>query len=135
MNVCYGPYIGKDGRYRVFIVDKEGNKKTISYPRMIMETFLKRSLMLNEDVHHIDGDVSNNDISNLEVKLHTEHCREHSTKYIDQLIVKCVWCGNEFILTPMQQRRRFSNRNIKKGPFCSRRCSGKYGADIQRAAK
>ena len=34
-----------------------------------------------------------------------------------------------------QQYRKSSERRGKKGPFCSRRCSGLYGTDEQRRRK
>jgi hypothetical protein len=135
MNI-YGPYVGKDKRSRCVIVHDNGRITTKSYPRLIMEAHLGRSLLPEEDVHHLDEDVTNNDISNLEIILHTEHCREHSLKYTGDIFVQCVYCGEKFALTPKQQssRKRELNRG-KHGPFCSRTCSGKYGTDIQRAAK
>lgn len=129
----YGPYKCKDGRFRCVIIHSDGTRRTVSYPRLVLETHLGRSLMPDEDVHHIDEDTTNNDPNNLEVRLHTEHCRDHSIKYINNIIVDCIYCSKEFILTPIQQRTRFSSK--KAGPFCSKACSGKYGTDIQRAAK
>lgn len=131
----YGPYTNKDGRARCILVHEDGRKQTVSYPRMLMEAHLGRSLLPEEDVHHLDEDVSNNDIGNLEVRVHSEHCREHSIKYMGPAEVTCTYCGVEFTLTPLQQRSRFGNRSRKLGPFCSRKCSGKYGTDVQRAAK
>lgn len=129
----YGPYKGKDNRLRCVIVHSDGRKQTISYPRLVMETHLGRSLLPDEDVHHVDEDTTNNNLSNLEVKLHTEHCRNHSIKYRSDVTTNCIYCGKEFIITPMRQRYHASSK--KAGPFCSRMCSGKYGTDVQRAAK
>lgn len=130
----YGPYCGKDGRFRCILI-KDGIRKTISYPRMIMENHLGRSLGPDEDVHHQDGNIGNNVIQNLKVVRHTEHCRKHSTKYMG-CVSSCIYCGKEFSMTARQQRdRESSSRRGKVGPFCSRRCSGMYGTDIQRAHK
>jgi hypothetical protein len=135
--VVYGPYVSKeDGRSRCVIVHENGHKQTISYPRMLVESYLGVSLADNEDVHHIDGDVSNNDISNLEVVLKSQHVREHSIKYKEDIFVPCYYCGINITLTPAKQSQRSRDKSRGKvGPFCSRRCSGKYGADVQRAAK
>lgn len=131
----YGPYKGKDGRLRCVVIYEDGKRKTVSYPRLLMENYLKRNLLPEEDVHHIDGDVLNNDICNLELINHPDHCRKHSIKYTNDIIVSCIYCGKEFTLTPKQQRGLFNRRNEKAGPFCSRSCCGKYGTDVQRAAK
>lgn len=43
--------------------------------------------------------------------------------------VKCVWCNKCFYREPRQLHR---NSNLKKaGPFCSKQCTGKYGAYVQ----
>ena len=48
--------------------------------RMVMEEHLGRPLSDNEVVHHIDGNSSNNDISNLQVMSSSEHSLHHSQK-------------------------------------------------------
>lgn len=132
----YGPYKSSDKRSRIFIKYEDGTTITKSYPRYIMENYLGVELDPNEDVHHIDENVENNDISNLEIVWHKDHCREHSIKYKEPLQVNCFYCNTEFTLTTKQQSNRFrEDKRGHAGPFCSRRCSGKYGADIQRAAK
>lgn len=66
-------YIGKDNRVRTVIKDNNGKWVTKSYPRILMEQSLGRSLEPYEDVHHIDGNTLNNDLSNLELVSHEEH--------------------------------------------------------------
>ena len=130
----YGPYRRKtDNRYHVIAIDKEGKRKTISYPKYLMEMHLNRYLLRSEEVHHIDENVTNNDLSNLEVKDGAEHKRLHKTKYFNNIIVKCIWCNKQITLTPKQQstRTREIRRKNVNGPFCSKSCSGKYGAYIQ----
>lgn len=45
--------------------------------RHLMELHLGRPLAPDEDVHHVDGNKQNNDLSNLEVVNHAEHSRVH----------------------------------------------------------
>lgn len=131
----YGPYKSKqDGRSRVVIVHDNGQKQTKSWPRYILEEYIGNTLEDYEDVHHIDGNIDNNDISNLEVVYKSDHVRKHSTKYLTTKQVNCYYCGLEFNLNPIQQRNRFSSGNRgRAGPFCSRACSGKYGVEVQRS--
>ena len=50
-----------------------GTRAKMRMHRYVMEHHLGRKLLPTEDVHHIDGDKTNNDISNLEVVTHGEH--------------------------------------------------------------
>lgn len=69
----YGPYQGKDGRFRVIV-----NGVTVSYPKYLIEQNLGRKLDKDETVHHIDGDPTNNSLDNLQVINRKNHCRYHS---------------------------------------------------------
>ena len=124
-------YHGKDGRLRVYVRE---TKKTVSYPKYLMEKELGRKLLPGEEVHHKDENPLNNNIDNLEVRFHGEHQAEHSTKYHDTTAV-CGWCGREFLWTRLQQQRFYSERRIGRKhsdlPFCSRECSGRYGQRLQ----
>ena len=129
----YNIYVSKDGRYRCY--DKVTHK-VVSYPRILMAEKLGRPLEPYEDVHHIDGNVQNNNVDNLTIILHGEHQRQHSTKYSGTVVATCVYCGKKFTMTRVQQQRRVSDsKRGKKGPFCSRKCSGLYGTDEQRRRK
>lgn len=124
-------YECKDGRLRVYIKE---TKKVMSYPKYLMEKELGRKLAHNEEVHHKDENPLNNNLDNLEVRIHGEHQAEHSTKYYDK-VVKCGWCGKEFLWTGVQQRKFYNNKRNHgrqaESPFCSRSCSGYYGKQIQ----
>lgn len=135
-------YTYKDGREIAYVIDN-GKKRVISYPRVLMAEKIGRKLEPYEDVHHIDEDVRNNDISNLQLVLHGEHQKEHmkkNIKYFDKVMI-CSECGKEFLWTALQQRMRYSNlsRKIQRnkysvnhgGPFCSKKCAGKYSRRIQ----
>lgn len=124
-------YFNKDGRVRIYLKD---SKRTISYPRHLVEQSIGRELLPEEDIHHKDKNPLNNDISNLEIRFRGEHQAEHSRKYYDTTAV-CGWCGKEFTWTGIQQQRFYSERRTGRHasdlPFCSRECSGKYGRMIQ----
>lgn len=124
-------YTCKDGRMRVYVRE---TKKVMSYPKYLMEKALGRALEINEEVHHKDENPLNNNLSNLEIRIHGEHQAEHSTKYRDTTAI-CGWCGKEFLWTGPKQRKFYSNRrsgtNSSELPFCSRQCSGRYGQQLQ----
>ena len=124
----YGPYVRKDGRQHVCLVHRTTmEKKTVSYPKFIMECHIGRILIDDETVDHIDRDFTNNELANLRVIARAEHVSQDS-KRLKSIEVECVFCGEKFVI----EGKKIKSRSKKKsGPFCSRRCSGKYGTDIQ----
>ncbi|MDD3151013.1 MAG: HNH endonuclease [Candidatus Gastranaerophilales bacterium] len=103
-----------------------------------MEQKLGRLLEPYEDVHHIDGDPSNNNPDNLCVELHVEHEKKHNPQKYSDKVVRCCVCNKEFILSALQQKYRTQNRYRRNTPndsyFCSKRCSGLYGKSVQQNA-
>lgn len=126
--IIYGPYQAKDGRLRLILVHKNTKKKkTISYPKYLMECKLNRFLKKNETIDHIDGNPTNNDLSNLRILNRKEHCSNDAFRNKD-ITTKCQYCGKIFKISG----NKLSDRNRKNsGYFCSKECSGKYGAEIR----
>ncbi len=58
-------------RYIKIIVDGKWFKEH----RFVVEQAIGRKLLPTEDVHHKDGNTTNNVLSNLEIMNHTEHSR------------------------------------------------------------
>ena len=126
----YGPYVRQDSRSIVVIIFKDGKRTTVSYPKYLMEMSIGRHLSSGEQIHHKDGNVSNNAINNLEIVKLGDHQRFHNpTQYVETIGV-CIWCRHEFVLTK-QHRKTLRTTRHKVGPFCSRKCSGKYGKSVQ----
>lgn len=119
-------YVGKDGRVRAYYNDENGKHKTVSYPRLLMENKLGRKLLPDEDVHHIDGNKLNNDLSNLQIKIHSQHVREHAQKYFDK-IAKCDVCQKEFVWSGKKQVRYYIGlkRGKNRAITCSKSCAAK----------
>ncbi len=95
------------------------------YPlhRVLMENKLGRSLLHNEDVHHIDEVKTNNDINNLEVLTKSEHAKRH-VQIVDNVKLICNCCSKEFELKPHYFRLR-KKRNKSNDVYCSRSCATK----------
>ena len=125
----YGPYLNKkDNRLRVVLINKTTKeKRTISYPKYLMECHLGRYLAENETVDHLDGNPLNNDISNLKVIDRKEHSKSDVMRNMD-VEVLCTNCKKPFIIKG--ESLPYTNRR-GSGYFCSKKCSGSYGRKIQ----
>lgn len=126
-----GPYKRPDGRQHCYLIDIYGKKKTVSWPKYLVEMSIGRHLAKNEIVHHIDGNVSNNNLDNLEILDRAVHGALHNRSSDE--IFRCPSCNKIFVLSgpkvtklKIEQRR---NRALS-GPFCSRHCAGKYNAKV-----
>lgn len=80
--------------------------------RLIIEKNLGRLLKKKEIVHHINNDVTDNRIENLEVMSQGEHCKKHFK--IDREPIKCKWC-----LLLFKPKNKYQT-------FCSHLCVSRY---------
>jgi hypothetical protein len=126
----YGPYLRKDGRKHVVIVFTDNSKKTVSYPKFLMENHSGRKLNFNETVDHIDGNFTNDSIENLQILLKSVHSSKDAKKLKSQNF-DCEVCGIEFKLEGKRLSDALSNREKgKAGPFCGKSCAGKASHNI-----
>lgn len=95
------------------------------YPlhRVLMENKIGKSLLSNEDVHHVDGNKNNNSTDNLEILSKRDHAKKHII-VIPDIEVVCKCCYKQFKVKPHFYRLRI-NRNKKKEIYCSRSCGSK----------
>lgn len=122
----YGPYQSKKDLRRRVIAYNGKNKITISYPKYLMECFLQRQLLDNEEVHHKNNLEFDDRIDNYEIINQAKHKAIHS-KITPEIFV-CPVCNNHFQLTVKQMYKLKSNQKrnpIGKGPYCSKSCCGK----------
>lgn len=124
----YGPYKRTDGRQLVIVVDKNGVRRTVSYPKWLMELQLGRKLGPDETIDHWDSNIDNNNMDNLRVMPRDEHSAD-DTRRVKPVKFKCAWCDQEFERSPRLIRDKA--RKNKAGPFCSRPCAGKYSRMLQ----
>lgn len=95
--------------------------------RIIMENLLGRHLLLNERVHHKDGDPCNNAVENLEVVFQGEHNRIHLLKGPVFVECQCPKCGKLFFVRGAHYRKKIKHN--KTHQIC---CSHKCGANFWR---
>ena len=62
---------------RVFYKNKDGSLYFVYEHREIIQGYLNRKLNYDEVVHHVDGNIHNNNIDNLKIYSRSEHARLH----------------------------------------------------------
>ncbi len=119
----YGPYLRKDNRRMVVLVG-EGIRTTMSYARWL---FKKEHGDIPDHlcVDHIDENKTNDTLSNYQLLTREENAKK-SAKKTEIYKGTCPVCEKEFE-KPAHYVRSNRKQN-KEGPFCSRRCAGKYNA-------
>lgn len=136
-----GPYSRPDGRKHVILNNSNatsGDKnkiKTISYPKALVESNIGRRLLPNETIDHHDRNKTNDTQDNLKIRDRSEHSALNAVRvHVDA--VHCVGCGKLFTPSKSQRNSQASNSGQEPaGPFCSRHCTGIYGASIQNGGK
>ena len=98
-----------------------GGRRKVRLHRLVMEYYIGRKLLPTEDVHHKDGDKTNNDISNLELIEHGKHTlitnsREYKNGYkcnltVDERERRRNW--GRLVLAEAN-RRRFEEKRLGK---------------------
>lgn len=134
-----GPYYRSDGRQHVVLNSSSvskgttGKTKTISYPKALKEIELNRRLDDGETIDHHDRDFTNNDLNNLKVKTLAAHASEDARRVTVEKVI-CPECLSTFVPS-VNQRNKQRIGEQPAGPFCSKSCTGKYGAKVQNGGK
>lgn len=126
--VVHGPYEnGPKGRKIVIVIDRKGKRRTVSYPKWLMECHLGKPLG-DLTVDHLDFDHNNNDINNLRVVDRSTHSAD-DTRRVKLIKLKCAECGKDFERSPRLLRDKTKKGKVSQ--FCSRSCAGKYSRKVQ----
>lgn len=127
----YGPYKLSTGREYVIVKYSDGSRRTISYPKYLVEKQLGRELEEDETVDHIDRNFLNNDPSNLQVLKRSKHAKVDSVR-LKPVTFTCPICKRQFRRSGSRLARIYERKKSgTAGPFCSRKCEGRYAADLR----
>lgn len=127
----YGPYLRKDGRQHVCLLTPEGTRKTVSYPKYLVEIRNGKLLGKDETVDHIDNDFDNNSPDNLRIIKRSAHSKDDVRRNLPVTFV-CPTCSTTFKLQGSRLSDAKQNRKQgKAGPFCTRSCAGSYSKGVQ----
>lgn len=130
-NKVFGPYVDKNNEYRTHVVLTLGRKKrrTISLPKAMVEIKLGRHLDDDEWVDHIDDDPTNNVYENFQILTPAENVAKAQDAgrmpTVETAKFDCPHCGTTFTKY-MRDVRRNQIKRKNAGPFCSKRCAGKF---------
>lgn len=127
----YGPYTGLFGRKYVVCREtregkavKSGKSFSMSFARAKVQANLGRILTVTEEVDHIDGNCTNDELDNLQVLSTGEHrsktAQEVSLKCNKRTTEECPCCSKNFVCGPF--RKRIAEEKGRH-PCCSRKCS------------
>lgn len=84
---------------------------------LVLENKLGRKLKDDETVHHIDGNITNNNPSNLMALKRGQHSTVTGDDRRAKNVIPCYLCGEPVYRKPYQQKKN-------KRTFCSRKCLG-----------
>lgn len=122
-----GPHKHTNFYFVMEITKPNGSRTSVVYHRYLMELHLGRYLDKREYVHHIDGRVTNNELSNLQVMLDIDHGFLHHGKPPESYV--CPTCRKTFTL----KGRKLSSRkqgvltgSANTGPYCSKSCANSF---------
>lgn len=102
-----GGRIMSNGRWYIYVEDEDGQRGYQLEHRIIMAEHLGRPLDRSEFVRHIDGDILNNETSNLEIIT--------GPRPENMLDFECDQCGKHVV-------RPITNKTRRKNNFCSMEC-------------
>ncbi len=102
---------GKDDKPS-YVGITNNSKKNFLEHRLIAEFNINRYLQKDEVVHHIDKNIKNNNWTNLEVKTHSDHNRDHQLG--DDNVMRDKWWNKLNIHQKNQYRINMSNTTSGK---------------------
>lgn len=99
----------------------------VLYHRAVMENSIGRMLADNEEVHHIDKNPHNNNLSNLQLVTKEEHRKIHSIRSKTYAKLRCLVCNNIRIV--------LKRDSIDKKQYCCGRHCGRLFQLLSKSEK
>lgn len=116
----------KEGRPTLTLYNNSKDRSATQYARYLLSVKLGRFLTKNETVDHIDGDKTNNALSNLQILSSADNTRKSHKK--EDYVLICPVCKKAFVRKRTQVSGKQKKIKIKNGELCcSRHCGGIFG--------
>ena len=87
-----------------YVANNEGHYATHIGIHRAVFAYFNGIIPAGYDIHHKDENKANNDISNLQIKNHSEHTKTHKNKSIEKI---CPVCGKNFIARCTRRQQIF----------------------------
>jgi len=126
----HGPYFNGNGDRQIgIIVEDDGSRRTVSWPKLLIEEHLGRKLDPDkETIDHLNRDHNDNRLENLRIVPRDLHSAD-DTRRVKMIELTCDVCGKKFERSPRLIRDK--SKKGKRSSFCSRSCAGKYSRQLQ----
>ena len=126
-----GPFLNKEGRLRINLISCADNYFGMLFSTYLWEVSHHRKVRKSFSIDHIDGDCTNDVLSNLQeislsdnIKKGTSKIIEYNNKNSKKLFLWCPVCGERFKIS----RWKVNLKKLKKGKefhFCCKDCAWK----------
>lgn len=111
-------------RYVILRNKTTKHKSSITYAKYILSYYLERNITSEEIVDHYDRNPFNDSLFNLRI-VDAYTSVHDDTKRVKDICLTCILCKENFLRNPEK------TRDGKAGPFCGKRCTGKYARSVQ----
>jgi hypothetical protein len=119
---CQPPILAKSGRFIIRFVDRQGNGRSTSLARFLVNIYIGRKLPRSKQVDHIDGCCTNDSLNNLQILTSSENASKggRDNRTVKVILGRCPICGVSI------EKRGHTSYYPKTRIFtCSRSCASK----------
>lgn len=114
----------RENRKTLILYNSQKDRSSTQYARYLLAVSLGRYLNDEEEVDHIDGDVTNNNLNNLQILSKWENV--YKSNKLPDVHLQCPVCAVKFTRSRKSLRGKLE-RAANNLICCSRSCGGRFG--------